>query len=160
MRELIMAALYWFHLMATVIWIGGIGFILFVAIPSSRQALGSEAGSLMAEISRRFTPLANYSIMVLVATGIGLTVLGGGFSGTGFFADNRALVLTLKHILVFGMVVVHFYRGLVLNPRIGRAPSAGERTSLQRLSLNLVKANFVLGVMVLLLSGITSIGSR
>jgi uncharacterized membrane protein len=144
--------------MATVTWIGGITFILFVALPSSRQVLGPEAGSLMAEISKRFTPLANCSIVVLVATGIGLTVLDERFSGTGFFLDKRTLVLSLKHVLVFVMVVVHFYRGLILNPRIGKTASAGEKTSLQKLSLRLVKANFAIGVTVLLLSGITSVG--
>jgi uncharacterized membrane protein len=143
--------------LATVIWIGGITFILFVAIPSSRQVLRAEASKLMGEISKRFTPLANYSIILLVVTGVALMVLNEQFSGNRFFGNNWSLVLSLKHILVFGMVVVHFYRGLVLTPKIGRTASPTEKTSLQKLSLNLVKTNFVLGVIVLLLSGITSV---
>ncbi len=154
MRELILGIFYWLHLLATVTWIGGITFILFVAIPSSRQVLGAEAGKLMGEISKRFTPLANYSIILLVATGIALTVLNEQFSGIRIFRNNWSFVLTLKHFLVFGMIVVHFYRGLVLTPKIGRTASATEKISLQKLSLKLVKTNFVLGVMVLLLSGI------
>ncbi len=53
MRELILATSYWLHLIATVIWIGGIIFILFIAIPSSRQVLGAESGKLTGEISNR-----------------------------------------------------------------------------------------------------------
>jgi uncharacterized membrane protein len=157
MRELILGIFYWLHLFATVTWIGGITFILFVAIPSSRQVLGAEASKLMGEISKRFTPLANYSIILLVATGIALTVLNEQFSGIRIFRNNWSLVLSLKHILVLGMVVVHFYRGLVLTPKIGKTESVTKKTSLQKLSLNLVKVNFVLGVIVLLLSGITSV---
>jgi len=51
MRELILAVSYWLHLVATVAWIGGIGFILFIAIPTAKQVLGAEAGKLMGEIS-------------------------------------------------------------------------------------------------------------
>ena len=47
MREIILAGSYWLHLIATVIWIGGITFILFIAIPSAKQVLGVEAGKLM-----------------------------------------------------------------------------------------------------------------
>jgi hypothetical protein len=63
----------------------------------------------------------------------------------------------MKHVLVLGMVVVHFYRGLVLAPKIARTEPDSEKASLQKLSLNLVKVNFCLGLIVLLFSGIISI---
>lgn len=47
MREIILAVSYWLHLTATVVWIGGIAFILFIAIPSAKQVLGAGAGKLM-----------------------------------------------------------------------------------------------------------------
>lgn len=157
MKEVILAASYWLHLTATVVWIGGIFFILFITIPSAKQVLGAEAGKLMGEISKRFTPLVNYSIILLIVTGIALTGLNKQFLGIGNFGNNWILTLTLKHVLVLGMIVVHFYRGLVLTPKIARTDSATEKTPLQKLSLNLVKVNFCLGVVVLLLSGITAI---
>lgn len=156
MTEVILAISYWVHLVATVIWIGGITFILFIAIPSAKHVLGGEAGKLMGEISKRFTPLANYSILFLVITGIALTGLNKQFSEIGVFENKWTLILAIKHIIVLGMVVIHFYRGLALNPKIARTESATEKTNLQKLSLNLVKVNFCLGIMVLLLSGITS----
>lgn len=149
MREIILAISYWLHLIATVIWIGGITFILFVAIPSAKQVLGAEAGRLMGEISKRFTPLVNYSIILLIVTGVALAALINRD-----FWNSWTLVLTVKHLLVLGMVAVHFYRGLVLSPRIARTEPASEKTSLQKLSLNLVKVNFCLGLLVLFLSGI------
>ncbi len=157
MSEFIFAIIYGLHLIATVIWIGGIIFILFIAIPSAKQILGAEAGKLTGEISKRFTPIANYSIIFLLVTGVALTGLNKQFSGIGAFENNWTLILTVKHILVFGMAVVHFYRGLVITSKIARTESTTEKTSLQRLSLNLVKVNFCLGVLVLLLSGITSV---
>ncbi|MEW6108900.1 MAG: DUF4149 domain-containing protein [Nitrospirota bacterium] len=154
MKEVILAASYWLHLTATVVWIGGITFILFIALPSARQVLGGESGKLMGEISKKFTPLVNYSIIFLIVTGIALTGLNKQFSGIGNFGNNWILTLTLKHVLVSGMIIVHFYRGLVLTPKIARTESAAEKIPLQKLSLNLVKVNFCLGVLVLFFSGI------
>ncbi len=153
MRELILIAFYWVHLLATVIWIGGIAFILFIAIPSAKQVLGAEAGKLMGAISKRFTPFVNFSIICLIVTGLVLSWFNKHVSETGISENILTSGLILKHILVLGMVVVHFYRGLVLNPKIVKITSVNEKAALQKLSLNLVKVNFALGLLVLLLSG-------
>ncbi|HBR21270.1 MAG TPA: hypothetical protein DD713_01675 [Nitrospiraceae bacterium] len=160
MQNLILAVSYWLHSVAAVIWIGGITFILFIAIPASMQALGTEAGRLTGEVSKRFTPLANYCIILLVITRIVMTGLNKRFSGFGSFGNTWTLVSTLKHFLVLGMIVIHFYRGLVLTPKIGRTASANEKASLQKLSLNLVKVNFCLGMLVLLSSGFLTVFKR
>jgi uncharacterized membrane protein len=153
MREIILTGAYWLHLIATVIWIGGITFVLFFVIPSGRQISGGEAAKLTGEISKRFTPIANYSIILLIVTGAVLTAVKKQFFGIG---NGWSSGLIVKHVFVLGMVAVHFYRGLVLAPRIARTELASRKASLQKLSLNLVKVNFCLGVIVLLLSGIIS----
>src|SRR3990170_2026429 len=101
MLEFIMGTFYWVHLLATVTWIGGIIFILFIAIPSSRRVLGADAGKLMGDISKRFAPLANYSIVLLAASGAGLIVLNEQFSGIGFPENKWSAVLLIKLVLVF-----------------------------------------------------------
>ncbi|HAK87737.1 MAG TPA: hypothetical protein DHV16_04145 [Nitrospiraceae bacterium] len=157
MREIMLAGSYWLHSIATVVWIGGIAFILLIVIPSAKQVLGVEAGKLMGDISKRFTPIANYSIIVLFITGAVLAALNKQFSGIGNFSNGWSSGLIVKHVLVLGMAAVHFYRGLILAPKIAKTEPAAEKASLQKLSLNLVKVNFCLGLMVLLFSGIISI---
>jgi uncharacterized membrane protein len=156
MREWVYVTVYWAHLIATVTWIGGIIFILLVAIPASQHILGSDAGKLMGEISKRFTPLANSSIFLLVITGI---VLAGSTRRSGILAldTNWTRILIIKLLLFSGMVAIHFYRGLVLSPKIMKVASDTEKASLQKLSLNLVKVNCGLGLMVLLVTGIMSV---
>lgn len=158
MKELTVIACYWVHLVAAAIWIGGIFFTLYIAIPSSRQAVGQESGRLMAEISRRFTPFANYSIMLLVITGVVLVGLSKQqFTATGILEGNSTRALILKLILVLTMGLIHFYRGLILSPKIKRTTPDAEKSRLQKLSLNLVKVNLALGLSVLLLSGAMSV---
>jgi uncharacterized membrane protein len=156
MREILLGGSYWLHSIATVVWIGGITFILFIVLPSAKQVLGVEAGKLMGEISKRFNPIANYSIILLIVTGAVLTAFNKQYSGISNFDNNWLLGLIVKHVFVIGMVIVHFYRGLILTPKIAKT-EADEKASLQKLSLNLVKTNFCLGLIVLLMSGIISI---
>lgn len=59
MRGSILIVSYWIHLVASVIWIGGIAFVLFIAIPKAKQVLGAEASKLMVEFGKRFTLLVN-----------------------------------------------------------------------------------------------------
>ena len=72
MNPLILTLSHFFHLLATVIWIGGIILILLVILPSAKVALESApvVGRLMQEITKRFTPMANISILVLIVTGV------------------------------------------------------------------------------------------
>lgn len=142
-----MIPLMWLHISATVVWVGGIIFILFVALPSSKLVLGAEAGKLIGEVSKRFTPIANYCILLLIVTGILLTGYTGHFSG---IASNWPMLL--KYIFVAMMVIIHFYRGLVLTPKIVKTAAATEKAALQKLSLNLVKFNLILGAIVVFFS--------
>jgi uncharacterized membrane protein len=156
-KEIIVITVYWIHLIATTIWIGGITFILFIALPSSKDVLGAESGKLIGEISKRFTSLANYCIITLVVTGFTLAWLGKPPSEIGFLENDWMMILILKLILVFTMVSIHFYRSLVLTPTIMRTETDPEKASLQKVSLNLVKVNFALGLSILLLSGAMSV---
>lgn len=151
MRELLTAAVMWVHLTATIIWLGGIAFILLVAIPSARKVLGGEAGKLMGEVTKKFTPMANLSIMFLLLTGIFLMAIDGNISGE-VFQGGRGTGMLLKFLLFLLMAGVHFFRGKVLAPRIAKTQSDGEKARLQKLSLNLVWLNFGSGLVVLLLS--------
>jgi len=156
MREILSVAFMWLHLTATIIWLGGIAFILLVALPSARQVLRGEAGGLMGEVTRRFTPMANFSILFLLLSGIFHMAINGNFSGE-VLSGGHGTAMTLKILLFLLMAGVHFYRGKVLAPRITKTQSDGEKARLQKLSLNLVWLNLGSGLAVLLLSAIISV---
>ncbi len=147
---------YWLHLGAAVFWIGGIAFILLVAIPASKSVPGNDSGLIMGEIAGRFGPLANWCILLLIVTGILMTGLAARYSGVMHQDNNWTIVLLVKLALVSAMVGIHFYRGLVLGRMIARVENGAGKSSLQKLSLNLVKVNLALGSAILLLSGALS----
>jgi uncharacterized membrane protein len=156
MRESMFVLSLWLHLLATVIWIGGIASVLFVVLPSAKAALGQETARLMGAVSKRFTPMANASIVLLVVTGTVLIYSGSQASGTAN-GNIWSFPFVLKLLLALIMILVHFYRNLILAPRIAGTSSEAQKGSLQRLSLNLVKANFFIGLAVLFLSGMVAV---
>ncbi|MBI5484322.1 MAG: CopD family protein [Deltaproteobacteria bacterium] len=151
MREILLVVFIWLHLTATIVWLGGIAFILLVTLPSVRQVLQDKAGGLMGEVTRRFTPMANLSILFLFLSGFSLMAINGNISAD-LLKGERGTAMLLKILLFLLMAGVHFYRGKVLAPRIAKTQSDGEKVRLQKLSLNLVWLNFGAGLAVLLLS--------
>jgi len=143
MFDFALNSIVFLHLVSAVLWIGGIIFILFVAIPASKEVMGTEAGKIMGVVSKRFTPFANYSILLLVITGVFLSFLHIGSYMSAPFYFKSALAVT--------MIAIHFYRGLLLAPKIAKSEPA-KKTSLQKLSVALVKLNLALGVAVLFLA--------
>jgi uncharacterized membrane protein len=160
---------HFLHLLATAVWIGGIVMILSVTLPGAKAALESSpmVSRLMKEITKRFTPIVNISILVLIFTGVVIAHYEKNFTSVLDFNNTWNVILFIKHLLVALMIVIHFYRGLILNPKIGRLSSqvnesqvtsslSSQAVKLQRFSLNLVKTNCVLGLIVLLFTGILS----
>ncbi len=144
--------LYWLHMIAMIFWIGGIGFILFILIPKTKQVLGQDAGKLIGEISKRFKLFADLSIIVLIITGIGLSVINIPASDHVKLINNWTFLLIIKHILVLLMILIHYYRNKFLSKRIKNESIISKKTYLQKLSLNLVKVVFIFGLIVMLLS--------
>jgi uncharacterized membrane protein len=161
MNLIILSASYFLHFFATVVWIGGIIMILLVILPSAKTSLEAAPmiSGLMKEITKHFTPMANISIFILIVTGIVIAIYNKNFTNILDFSNHWNLVMFLKHIFVALMIIIHFYRGLILNPKIGKLSlqvDDSQIAKLRKYSLDLVKANLVLGVVVLVVSGILS----
>jgi uncharacterized membrane protein len=151
-----LAAAYWLHMAATVIWIGGLFFQAAVLAPALRSPLHSEgAGDLLGRLRRRFTPLAWLCLAVLIATG--LTQMSGNPNYQGFIQiTNRwSAAILAKHIVIALMVLAAAYQTWILSPRLERAAwqrtvgrsSATDASAFRRLtSINLALAIVVLAL--------------
>lgn len=156
MREILLAMLIWVHLSSAVVWMGGIFFILFITLPTAKKTL-EQPSKLIGATGKRFVPLANISIFLILLTGIFISLYSHDFHDLLKLNSLWLQTLFIKILVVLTMASIHFYRGLILTPKITRLTSEGRHSELvaklQRLSLNLVKTNFILGTTVLLLTG-------
>lgn len=155
----VLALCHFIHVIGTVIWIGGILMTLLVILPSSKAAFESApmVGKLMKEVAKRFTPLANISILMLIVTGIILFYYDKNYTPFLDPKNRWNVLIALKHALVAIMIIIHFYRGLILSKKIEKStsnPNEAQTARLKKLSLDLVKVNFALGGLVLLLTAV------
>lgn len=146
----------WGHLFATVAWIGGITTMIFIVGPALKMTLEPPViGKLMVVLVKRMKVVAYTSGGVLIATGIILLVLNPTYAGYGF-GNRWAAVLVVKHILTLFMILLGVYTSEIIGPKIvklmaqGPSPEAGR---LQKRQMGLGFLNFILGMLVLLLSG-------
>ena len=152
-REAIVDAL---HLLATVLWIGGMAFINIVLEPSLTLVDPAQRGKIMGMIGKRFSMVAWGSVILLLVTGFLKTPDGLLFDTS----EGYGITLFLKHIVVVLMILIGLRISLVLVPRSQReAPQAGQPPSAafvktQKQFHLLSRLNFALGIIVLILIAI------
>ena len=143
------------HDLFTAIWIGGMIVLAVAVMPSARQVLGDgpQFRQLLSIVQKRLSSIVYVSMVGLIVTGMLEARQNPQFGGLFGFGSPYAAVLAVKHLLVIAMVAVALYRSLVLAKR--------EARTAWRLNASLLRANLLLGVVVVLLSGIIgALGAR
>jgi copper resistance protein D len=156
----LLATSYLVHLISTVVWIGGIVFMALVMTPATEGEPG--CSRLLAAIQRRFTPIANICLAVLIGTGMVQLTANTHYVGFLNFTNAWAKAILLKHIAVGGMIATALYMSLALQPDINRTAmllAAGKATpeetaALTRRQSRLAQTNVALAIVVLLFTAI------
>ncbi len=163
MSPWVLALSYWLHLMATIIWVGGLAMMALVAWPGARKVLGPgpQLGALVADWQRRFNPLAWLSLAVLVATGLTQMAANRNYNGFLVITNTWAAAILAKHLAVVGMILIGAYMNWSLQPALGRLAllearnlPAPEAEVLRRRELSLTRLNLACGLLVLALTAV------
>lgn len=161
----LLALNYWLHLIATVVWIGGLALMALVVTPGLARSLedDSRLADVLAELRRRFVPLANLSLAVLVVTGMLQMVSNPNYSGLLRLTNTWTRAILLKHVSVGAMVVLGAYMQWSLNPAVERARLLASRqideaqlSALHARERWLSRLNLALGVLVLLFTALAT----
>jgi len=152
----------WLHLLATVIWIGGMAFNIWVLRPSLTVIEPTKRVKLVGETLKRFIYFAWLSIALLIVTGV---FLGRTTSGT-LLSTNYGIILVTKHATVIAMAIIVAVISFLLFPKLKTFLSElkAETSKKEELSpelvkilgktVSLVKLNLTLGILVLLFTAI------
>lgn len=145
---------YWFHMVATVLWIGGLFFqALFLQTIAEKLAPRDQA-NILEMLRKRFNPIAWLCLAVLVITGLTQMAANENYAGFLAFTNSWAKSILIKHLLVIGMILLAAIQTWWLGPRIsalslrlatGQADSS-EVIDRQRL---LVRINLLLSLLVI-----------
>lgn len=154
-----LALSYFFHLIATVVWLGGIVLLVLLVWPEARRTL-NENPTLYAFLNRlrkRFYPLTNFSLLVLLVTGMFQMPADPNYEGILDFSNDWSRAILLKHVAILGMIVCGLAVQYSVVPALERTSlllehGKGDTTEYERLrrrEVRLTWVNVVLGILVL-----------
>lgn len=107
---------HWLHLMAAIVWVGGMVFTSLVVQPALRQAAPGLRLALYKEIGRRYTPVQWGTWGVLIATGA--FKLWGLRATPEVFWGPFGRILAVKLALVAAMAVLSLLHACRWGPRL------------------------------------------
>ncbi len=153
---------YWLHMLATVVWIGGLVALVVLVLPVASRILDSDRYAIFLEqIQRRLDPLGWLSLAVLLATGLFQLSSSPNYEGFLSISSRWAVVILIKHIMFFGMIAVSAYLTWGVLPSLRRvamkrAKGIGteEAERFQKRETLLLRVNLILGIVIL---GLTSL---
>ena len=157
MRSLYIAAV-WLHVLAAIVWIGGMTFLSLILVPALRTpALSATRAAVLHETGVRFRRVGWISLAVLVGTGVLLLALRGvgsaDLASGAFWGSAFGSVLAVKLLLVATVVLlsaVHDFRIGPLASRLLRTEPGSARAQRLRAQATLIgRANLLLALAIL-----------
>ncbi|HWI29267.1 MAG TPA: CopD family protein [Stellaceae bacterium] len=137
-----------FHILAAVIWVGGMFFAHQMLRPAAGALEPAQRLALWRRVFSRFFPAVWLSILALLASGFGMISLAlGGFANIGLYI-NLMMALGIIMMMIFG----HLY--FAPWKRFRRAFDGGDLTAAQKQLGQirwLVGLNLVLGLIVVVI---------
>lgn len=146
------------HVVAAMVWTGGMLFLVLVVVPWLRSRGGGGAATFLRETGVRFRTVGWWCFLVLMVTGtFNLHVRGVGIltlsEGT-FWRSDFGRTLAVKLLLVVAVLAVSLIHDFVVGPRatslLEREPLSEEATRARRRASMLGRLNLLLGLAIVL----------
>lgn len=154
---------YWIHLIATVIWLGGLVVMAFIAWPAlQRQTLQQNQ---WIDLQKQLNPWINGSLILLLITGFVQMTNDPNYTGFLNIDSLWAGALLVKHIAIVGMILIALYSQAVIQPNMARvkilsqknpATAATEQDALLAQEIKLLRLNLFCAVLVLLFTAVAT----
>jgi uncharacterized membrane protein len=154
------------HILATVVWIGGLFVTLLVVFPEVKRVLNAkpELYRLLSRLRQRFYPISNLCVAALWVTGLFQMTADPNYNGLLQIDNLWSQVMFIKHILIVLMIIFGVALQYGVSPRLERVSlllenQKGDPNEWQRLrtrEVHLTVLNALLGVGVLACSAIAT----
>lgn len=153
---------FWLHMVATVVWIGGLAALVLLVLPVARRNLDNITFAVLLDrLQRRLDPLGWLSLAVLLATGLFQLSANPNYEGFLILSNRWAVSILIKHILFAVMIAISAYMTWWLLPslrRIALLREKGIEPQHAKLLANreawILRINLLLGLLIL---GLTAI---
>jgi uncharacterized membrane protein len=135
----------WLHLLAVVVWVGGMFFAHMALRPAVQLLAPPQRLPLLAAALSRFVAWTAGAIVILVGSGIWMIILLGGMRAVGLYV-HAMIGLGLLMIVIYGHLAASPLKRLRAAVAASDWPSAGAAMTTAR---RLVAINLVLGLLTI-----------
>jgi uncharacterized membrane protein len=150
----------WLHLLAAIVWIGGLAFISMVLAPTLRDpSMRAQAVPLLRAAGRKFMRIGYASLVILTVTGVTNLFLkaGGSLAAVeAWWPTTYGRLLAAKLALVALVIALSLYHDFAVGPAATRAMQADPRSAaalaLRRRAALLGRANALLSLVIMTLA--------
>jgi len=117
----VLALLYWIHMLATIIWIGGLASINLLVLPASHRTLSPvDQLSFISAMQKRLEPLVWFSIGLLTLTGLIQMSVNVHYDGFLSTSTQWSIAMLSKHASFMVLIVVSAMHTWEVIPAIQR----------------------------------------
>jgi uncharacterized membrane protein len=156
----VLTFLYWLHMLATVVWLGGLVTLVLLVIPAAQHSLDAKAFAILLQaIQRRLDPLGWLCLILLVATGMFQMSANPNYGGVLALNNSWAIAIFIKHVFFAGMIGASVSLTWGVLPGLSRAAlrlsqglDAPQAEKLRRQNTWLLRINLILAVIILALT--------
>ena len=123
MSQAVLALCLFAHILATVVWIGGILLITFLVMPQIKAALADQAAlrQILWRLRSRFAAVSNLALAALIVTGLLQMTADPHYDGLLRFDNAWSRALLLKHVLIIVMAALGLFLQQSIAPALERA---------------------------------------
>jgi uncharacterized membrane protein len=147
-----------FHVMATIAWIGGMFFNFLVVMPTITKVLDpATAGKFMGAMLKRVRVVVYVSLLILFVTGIPMKIASEYYVAIINFDNTWEIIGFIKHVFVGLLALLAFYNFEILAPKAGKLAAKGpsaEMQGLKKKQMMLGAVSFLFGIIIIALSSV------
>jgi len=157
-NPILQTILDFFHVMATIAWIGGMFFNFLVVMPTVRKVLDlATAGKFLGTMLKRVRIVVYSSLVILFVTGIPMKIASEYYVGIINFDNTWEIVGFIKHVFVGLLALLAIINFELLSPKVARLALSAPSPQLQGLKkkqILLGSLSFLFGIIIIFLSSV------
>jgi uncharacterized membrane protein len=167
MTQWVLAFSFFAHLVATIVWLGGLILLTVLVWPQARDLIGRQNDGILLDffdrLRKRFYLLSNLSLIVLVVTGLFQMDKSPHYDGLLQLTNDWTRAILLKHVAIFGMLIVGVIAQWLVMPALDRSTllvkhgkGAPDLERLRSRERQLTLLNLALGLLVLFFTAVAT----
>ncbi len=163
MSQPILAISLFFHILATVVWIGGILIITLLVIPEVNRILVDQPAlyQILLRLRKRFAPISNLALVALITTGLFQMTADPNYDGLMQFNNTWSQIMLIKHILIAVMALFGLFLQFSIAPALERTTlllehGKGEISDWQTLRRREQQLTWVIVLLAILILGMSA----